>query len=160
MLIKRDCGMIKLWDTAVENAEDIHHIVPALALAGALESHPEPRTPVYHYIPEVTKSDTPPWQPWMQTSSFTVTFTWKKSPCGNSNQPFHKVFRNVLSFKRCWFHFSKLLSSFHLLHTSLKRVKLGWSQNEGCRNKISTVIGKTEVTGVSPAPLFLKVKWI
>lgn len=111
-------------------------------------------------IPLQTKSDTPPWRPWLQTSSFPVTFTWKKSPCGNLNQPFHKVFRNVLSFKRSWFHFSKLLSSFHLLHTSLKGVKLGWSQNEGCRNKISTVIGKTEVTGVSPAPLFLKVKWI
>ena len=33
----------------VENAEDVYHIVPALALAGALESYPEPRTPVYHY---------------------------------------------------------------------------------------------------------------
>lgn len=44
----------------MENAEDVYHIVPAVGLAGALESHPEPRTPVYHYIPEVTKSDNPP----------------------------------------------------------------------------------------------------
>ena len=39
---------------------DVHHIVPAPGLAGALEPHPGPRTAVYHYIPEVTKSDTPP----------------------------------------------------------------------------------------------------
>lgn len=80
--------MIKLWDTAVENAEDVYHIVPAVGLAGALESHPEPRTPVYHYIPEVTKSDNPPWQPWLQPSAFTVTFIWKNHPVVTWINPF------------------------------------------------------------------------
>lgn len=42
----------------MENAEDVYHIVPAVGLAGALESHPEPRTPVYHYILEVTSQAT------------------------------------------------------------------------------------------------------
>ena len=44
----------------MENAEDVYHVVPAVGLAGALESHPEPHIPVYYYIPEVTKSDNPP----------------------------------------------------------------------------------------------------
>lgn len=156
--------MIKLWGTAVENLENIKHRAPVLNLTWALELRPEPYKPVFYYISEVTRSASPPWQPGLQKYSVThCDIHLEKSPCGNLHQLLQKGFRNLLSFKRNWFHFSNFNFSvffFHLLYTSFKGFKLSWSQSEGWRRELSIIIGEREVTVVSPEFLFLKVKWI
>lgn len=131
MFIERDHGMKKLWDTAVENIQEVQHRASALSLAGAMELHPEPWKPIFYYIPEVTRSDNLPWQPCPQKNSVThCDIQLKKSLCSNWNELLHEIFRNLLSFKRNWFHFSNLnfSVSFHLLYTSFKGFKLSWFQ--------------------------------
>lgn len=53
-------------------------------------------------------------------------FHLEKSPCGNLNQLLHKVFRNVLSFKRNWFHFSNLNFLVLFIYYILPLRDLSW----------------------------------
>lgn len=128
MFIKRDQRMIKLWGTAVENLENIKHRAPVLNLTWALELRPEPYKPVFYYISEVTRSASPPWQPGLQKYSVThCDIHLEKSPCGNLHQLLQKGFRNLLSFKRNWFHFSNFnFSVFFFIYYILPLRDLSW----------------------------------
>lgn len=96
----------------------------------------------------------------MTVDKFRCDIHLEKSPCGDLNQLPHEVFRNLLSFKRNWFHFFNLNLFVFVIYSTLPLrdficVDLKVRNGEK-RSQLSQGKGKSQ--GVSPAILFLKVK--
>lgn len=94
----------------------------------------------------------------MTVDKFRCNIHLEKSPWGDLNQLPHEVFRNLLSFKRNWFHFSNLNLFVFVIYTSFKGFHLRWSQSEEWRKEVSTVTGKRQVTGGEPSNFIFKSK--